>query len=225
MKTKSLGAGKHLDGAGLYLVKSRKETGKWILRLPPNGNKRRREMGLGRWPSVSIAEARDQAEDARRAWRNGVDPIAERQKLKQSHSSATVAEMIEGCFAAHKADLKNEGLAGKWMGPLKVHVLPKLGNVAIEEIDQHRLKELFEPIWHTKPVVAKKALSRMNLTLNHAAALGLDVDLQAVPKTKALLGKQRHVEKHFPSLPYIEVPAFYRLILNVLTKSSVWKTA
>lgn len=71
MKVKNLGPGKHFDGQGLMLVKQRKETGKWILRLVING--KRREMGLGRWPDVSIAEARDLAIDARRSVRDGHD--------------------------------------------------------------------------------------------------------------------------------------------------------
>ena len=64
VRAKNLEAGKHADGQGLWLFKSRKEAGKWILRLVISG--KRREMGLGRWPDVSIGEARRRAEDARR---------------------------------------------------------------------------------------------------------------------------------------------------------------
>ncbi|MEX1036920.1 MAG: hypothetical protein WDZ54_13290 [Sneathiella sp.] len=46
----------------------------------------------------------------------------------------------------------------------------------------HILKKQLEPIWHGKPVAARKAMNCMNLTLKHVAALGLDVDLQAVMK-------------------------------------------
>ena len=58
MKAKNLGPSKHFDGQGLMLVKQRKDAGKWILRLVIDG--KRREMGLGRWPDVSVAEAREQ---------------------------------------------------------------------------------------------------------------------------------------------------------------------
>ena len=54
LKVKNLGSGKHFDGQGLMLVKSRKETGKWMLRLNVAG--KRREMGLGRWPDVPLSE-------------------------------------------------------------------------------------------------------------------------------------------------------------------------
>lgn len=96
------------------------------------------------------------------------------------------------------------------MSPLSVHVIPKIGSMAVEDVDQHELKRLLGPIWHTKPDTARKAMNRMSLTLKHAAALGLDVDLQAVMKAQALLGKRRHTTKHIPSLSYQEAPAFYQ---------------
>ncbi|MEO0344468.1 MAG: hypothetical protein AAF198_13625 [Pseudomonadota bacterium] len=100
------------------------------------------------------------------------------------------------------------------MSPLSVHVLPKIGKTALEDIDQYILKNLLDPIWHNKPSVSEKALSRINLVLQHGAALGLDVDIQATQKARALLGKQRHQVKHIPSLPYAEAPAFYRFIAS-----------
>jgi len=73
LKAKSLPASKCADGMGLWLPQSRKDAGKWILRLVVNG--RRREMGLGRWPEASIAEARQHTANARKRLREGVDPI------------------------------------------------------------------------------------------------------------------------------------------------------
>ncbi|MEM7601318.1 MAG: site-specific integrase [Verrucomicrobiota bacterium] len=96
------------------------------------------------------------------------------------------------------------------MPPLAVHILPKIGEVPVEDIDQHVLKRTLEPIWHKKADTARKALNRLNLTLKHAAALGLDVDLQATMKARALLGKQRHQATHVPSIPYQDAPAFYQ---------------
>lgn len=212
MKVKSLGPGKHFDGQGLMLVKSRKELGKWMLRLMVDG--KRREMGLGRWPDVSIAEARERAAEARKQLRDGVDPIQARQAEQRRHKRLTVAEAIDQCYKARQAELKNDGQAGRWLSPLSVHVIPKIGNMAIEDVDQHVLKQTLEPIWHEKADTARKAMNRMNLTLKHAAALGLDVDLQAVMKTQALLGKRRHEVKHIPSLPYQNAPTFYRWLCD-----------
>ncbi|MES9965624.1 MAG: integrase arm-type DNA-binding domain-containing protein [Candidatus Sedimenticola sp. 20ELBAFRAG] len=209
-KAKSLPAGKHADGQGLWLVKSRKEAGKWTLRLVINGC--RREMGLGRWPDVSIAEARQHAATARQQLREGLDPIAERSKLKYRPKRLTVKEAIESCYKARQAELKGDGKAGRWMSPLSTHIIPKIGSQAIEDLDQHMLKAVLEPIWHEKPDSARKAVNRINLTLKHAAAMGLDVDMQATMKVRALLGKSRHQVQHIPSFPYQETPAFYQML-------------
>lgn len=167
-------------------------------------------MGLGRWPDVSIAEAREHAAEARRTLRDGLDPIAEREKAKHKPRRLTVKEAIEGCFEARKAELKDDGAAGRWMSPLKTHIIPKIGKLPIEDVDQHALKRVLDPIWHEKTEAAAKALQRMNLTLKHAAALGLDVDLQATMKARALLGKQRHRVTHIPSMRYQDTPELYQ---------------
>ena len=212
MQANALGKGKYADGQGLWLVKSRKDAGKWMLRLVVA--RKRREMGLGRWPDVSIAEARERASEARRMLRDGLDPILERQKAKLRSDRLLVSQAVQGCFEARQAQLKGDGKAGRWLSPLNIHVLPKIGKLPIEDLDQHAIKKALEPIWHTKADTARKAMNRLNLTLQHAAALGLDVDLQATMKARALLGKQRHKAKHIPSLPYQEAPAFYAWIAS-----------
>lgn len=211
--------GKYADGKGLWLVKSSKNAGKWMLRLVVSG--RRREMGLGPWPDVSIAEARERSSMARRRLRDGVDPVKERQQTRKRVHRMTVAEAIQSCFTARQAELKNDGMAGRWLSPLNVHVLPKIGKSAIEDIDQHEIKRVLGPIWHTKSDTARKAMNRLNLTLKHAAALGLDVDLQATMKAQALLGKRRHVSQHIPSLSYNEAPEFYKWLCAKSSLTSV----
>ena len=210
MKAKSLGPGKFSDGQGLWLIKRNRVHGKWILRFVIRG--RRREMGLGRWPDVSIAEARERAYDARRSVRDGIDPIEERRKVRLAPKQQTVAEVIAECFEAKKTELKGERNANQWLSPLRVHVVPKIGSLAVETVDQHIAKSVLEPLWMTQPAVAKKVMSRLNIALHYGAALGLDVDLQATAKAKALLGKQKHVPVHIPALPYQEVPSFYRML-------------
>lgn len=219
LTAKSLPHGKHADGKGLWLVKREKAHGKWILRLVLH--RARREMGLGSWPEVSLAEARRMAEDARELLRARKDPIIERWKAKKAGKPLTVKQAVEGCFEARKAELKGDGEPGQWMGPMKNHVIPKIGNYPIEEIDQHVVRDLLKPIWNAKPESAAKALFRLNLTLKHAAALGLNVDIQATVKARALLGKQRRETEHIPSLPYADAPKFYAHLQTLETVSSL----
>jgi integrase len=210
MKARSLNAGKFADGQGLWLIKRSKQAGKWIVRLTVEG--RRREMGLGSWPDVSIAEARAKAVEARKLVRDGKDPVQNRRAAKNRSKRLTIKEAVQGCFEARQAQLKGDGKAGRWLSPLKTHIIPKIGDLPIEELDQHVLKRVLEPIWHDRADAGKKAFHRLNLTLKHAAALGLEVDLHAPLKARALLGKQRFVGGHIPSMPYADAPAYYRAL-------------
>ena len=79
--------------------------------------------------------------------------------------------------------------------------------VPVEDLDQRDIRDALAPIWHSKADTARKASNRLNIVLQHAAALGLEVDLQAVAKAKALLGKTRHEPKNIPAMPWAEVPA------------------
>jgi integrase len=201
--------GKYSDGAGLWLHKRSDGGGQWFLRFTIY--RRRREMGLGSTSDVSLKEARQAAETWRAIVREGKDPIKERERHRREAARIdnTLRVVAEDAFEARKAELKNDGKAGRWFSPLELHVLPKLGTVPVEDIDQHDIRNVLRPLWHTKAETARKALGRLGLVLRHAAALGLDVDLQATDKAQALLGKTRHVRQHIPSLAWQEVPEFY----------------
>lgn len=218
-KAVALNKGKYADGHGLWLCKSRKDAGRWFLRFTINN--RRREMGLGSWPDVSIAEARNRAYEARIAVRDGNDPIEDRRERQNAHSPVSLRMAIEQCFEARQAQLKGDGEAGRWMSPLKTHVIPQAGHIPIERVDQHEIVRILKPIWHTKPSAAEKALNRLSLSIQHAAALGLDVDMQAAKKARALLGKQRHKVEHIPALPYNEMPEFYSWLKTKETRTAL----
>lgn len=79
----------------------------------------------------------------------------------------------------------------------------------VADIDQINIRDTLASIWHDKADTSRQAMNRLAVCMRHGAALGLEVDLMAVDKAKALLGKQRHVAKHVPALPWQEVPDFY----------------
>ncbi|MCP9483848.1 Arm DNA-binding domain-containing protein, partial [Shimia sp. CNT1-13L.2] len=153
----ALDAGKYCDGAGLWLAKSDAKNGKWFLRVTVHG--KRREMGLGRWPDVSLSEARTRAEAARLELRNGLDPIRERQKrrLEAQRNLHLFRDVAKDAFQARQAELKGDGKAGRWFSPLELHVLPRLGHIPVAEINQLDIRDCLSPIWHSKGETAKKA--------------------------------------------------------------------
>lgn len=206
---KSAPVGKHCDGAGLWLVKREDGGAQWVLRVTVHG--RRREMGLGGFPALSLADARKQADRWRKLAASGRDPVKEREAERRAarREDISLAILTADAFEARKAELKGDGTAGRWLSPLNIHVLPKLGRVPVTDLDQRDIRDTLAPIWHTKADTARKALNRLSIVLRHAAALGLDVDLQATDKAKALLGKSRHVPKNIPAMSWADVPGFY----------------
>lgn len=206
---KSPPAGKHCDGAGLWLVVREDGGAQWVLRVTVHG--RRREMGLGGFPALGLADARKVSEHWRKFAAAGRDPIKEREAEERAarREDITLSILTADAFESRKAELKGDGTAGRWLSPLTLHVLPKLGKVPVTDLDQRDIRDCLAPIWHDKADTARKAMNRLSIVLKHAAALGLDVDLQATEKAKALLGKSRHVSKNIPAMAWGEVPAFY----------------
>lgn len=207
---KSAEPGKLSDGGGLWFAKSKDGNAKWFLRVVVHG--RRREMGLGAYPAVSLKEARLEADKWRAVARQGQDPIKVREKQARDaeRNMHLLKDIALDAFESRKAELKGDGTAGRWFSPLERHVLPKLGKMPVSEIDQRDIRDTLAPIWHEKAETARKAMNRLGICLRHAAALGLDVDLQATEKAKALLGQQRHKSVNTPALHWQDVPAFYQ---------------
>lgn len=215
---KSAPVGKHADGGGLWLVKRTDGGAQWVLRVTVHG--RRREMGLGAYPDVSLKEAREAADAARAIVRKRLDPIKERERARRAaaRNIHMLGDIALDAFESRKAELKGDGKAGRWYSPLELHVLPKLGKVPVADIDQKDIRDTLAPIWHSKAVTARKAMNRLSIVMRHAAALGLDVDLQATDKAVALLGKQRHTAKNVPAMNWRDVPAFYQSLGGSVTE-------
>ena len=206
---KTAPVGKYCDGAGLWLVKRDDGGAQWVLRVTVHG--RRREMGLGGFPALGLADARKVAERWRNVASAGRDPVKEREAEERAarREDISLAVMTADAFESRKAELKGDGTAGRWLSPLTLHVLPKLGRVPVTDLDQRDIRDTLAPLWHLKADTARKAMNRLSIVMKYAAALGLDVDLQATEKAKALLGKSRHVPKNIPAMAWADVPGFY----------------
>ena len=144
---KRAGTGRHGDGGGLYLVVSDTGSRKWVLRIQVNG--KRRDFGLGSATSVSLSDAREAAEDLRRAIRAGLDPKAERRRAKQS--MPTFREAAVMVHEEHRPSWKNAKHAKQWLSTLEAYVFPQLGDLPIDQIDAHESpaqEPPFKRIWN-----------------------------------------------------------------------------
>ncbi len=145
-KVKSVAPGKYSDGGGLWLHRRQDGGAQWFLRVSIHG--RRREMGLGPLHDVSLKQARLEAERWRAVARQGKDPIKERQRLvrEAERNLYLLRDIAADAFESRKADLKDDGKAGRWFTPLELHVLPKLGGVPVSQIDQQDIRDTLRPI-------------------------------------------------------------------------------
>lgn len=219
--------GKYSDGAGLYLlIKGRDEQahakGSWIFRYTFRGQ--RYEMGLGSVQSLSLARARNECDrwrDLINDRRDPVNPIEEKRRLEkeavQGRSAPTLAEVAPLAFDAIRGSLKDNGKAGRWFSPLRLYILPELGALKIEDIHQRDIERALRPIWRTKTPTATKALHRLGSVMKHGAAMGLDVNQNAVLNAKQLLGHSDHKVHHHPSLPWQEIPRLYQSLNPEIT--------
>jgi integrase len=213
------GEGSLGDGAGLWLIKRSPTSIAWMFRYSINSQ--RSQMGLGSLYDVSLAEAREAADKWRGIVKTGGDPIRESEKQKKllTAQRTTLTMIALEAFEAKKAELRGDGKTGRWFATLDLHILSKLGSRDVESIDQNDIKHALDPIWHTKAATADKAIGRLGICMQHAAAKGLDVDLQIVAKARALLGKQRHKPQNHKHIIWQEMPKFYETLSETnLTK-------
>ena len=148
----------------------------WLLRATIAG--RRRDMGLGPYPEVTLAKAHAKAREARELIRQGVDPI-QRQQAAQSAMRAAVVEALtfkdcaEKYIKAHRAGWKNAKHAQQWENTLAQHAYPVLGAVLVRDVKLPQVLAVLEPIWTTTNETAVRLRGRIELVLDWATARGL----------------------------------------------------
>ena len=121
--------GRYADGGGLHLYISKAGRKSWVHRITID--RRRRDIGLGAFPSVGLAQAREKAADNRTAVAEGRDPLAE----KHSPALPTFREAARAVHAANKPRWRNDKHSASWLQTLERHAIPSLGNTPLDRID------------------------------------------------------------------------------------------
>ncbi len=129
-KVKTASPGKYEDGGGLRLVVSKKEAKRWVLRFTIDG--KRREMGLGSFPDVGLAEARDKATQFRKQAAKGADPIEAR--LAEPKKTPTFTTCAARYIRAQRRGWKNAKHARQWISTLKTYARPVIGSKQVDAI-------------------------------------------------------------------------------------------
>lgn len=210
--------GLHAVGGAPGLLLQVKDSGarSWIVRVMVGG--RRRMIGLGSFPDVSLSEARQTAGDVRKQIRNGVDPVAERQAardaLRASQASAvTFDEAARQCHAARSQEFRNNKHAAQWKASLDQYASPIIGNLPVSEVGIEHIVKILEPLWTTKTETAVRLRGRIEAVLAWATVRGYrsgDNPARWKGHLDAVLPQPSKIAKveHFKAVPVDEIGAF-----------------
>lgn len=188
----------------------------WVLRTRIAG--KTRDIGLGGFPAVTLAQARESARAMRVKVTQGIDPIQERRERQISLRAArgkliTFSEAMDRFLEDRGAEWRNSKHKQQWENTLTTYAVPTLGALHVKDIGLAHILNVLRPIWKTKTETASRLRGRIENILDWAKVHGyretenparwkgnLDKVLSAPTKTK--------VVKHHPALPYADIGSF-----------------
>jgi integrase len=194
--------GVYRDGLGLLLRVEPSGAKRWVLRTTVNG--KRRDLGLGSARDLTLAEARDKAFEMRKAARAGRDPTAGRK------GAITFEEAAKQVHLERAKGFSNGKHKQQWMNSLNSYAVPIIGNKGVSEIEPSDVLKVVAPIWLTKSETARRVRQRIGVVLDWATTEGYrppNLVNAAHPVTRAL-PKQPRRRRHYPAVPWRDVPAF-----------------
>lgn len=209
--------GRHGDGNGLYLYVRPDGRKSWVLRY--RLGTKQKDMGLGSYPAVSLAQARFAVVEARERLRSGVDPMAARKAEKLAaaqradEASKRTFEAIAGSYIErHEATWRNAKHRQQWANTLTTYAYPKIGQVHVADVTRAQVLDVLEAVWERAPETASRLRGRIETILDYAASKGWRTsenparwrDLRhELPDPKKLKPQRNQA-----ALPWAQVPAF-----------------
>ena len=186
----------------------------WIFRTTIDG--KRRKMGLGSYPTVSLAQARERARDASDAIWHGKDPIAERKSELQAAKARnfTFADAVDQYLSVKLSEFKNDKHKKQWRSTLETYACPAIGDSQLSTIDVHDIRRVLEPIWQTKTETAARLRGRIEKVLAWAKVAGYregENPARWRGNLDALLPKPTKVAErnHWPALSLSDAPQWF----------------
>ena len=204
-KVETAKPGRHSDGRGLILLVKPSGARSWVLRYQIDG--RRRDMGLGSWPEVTLSVARERAIDARRSIVAGNDPLNERAKIKKLLFRDAAAALI----ASKRSGWRNAKHAAQWTATLERYVYATLGDCDVRAITTENVIAVLSSIWTEKPETASRVRQRIEAVLDYASAVGARQDANPARwrgHLDHLLARPSKIRSvvHHPALDWRKIP-------------------
>ena len=195
---------RHGDGNGLMLSITPGGSKHWVQRITIRG--RRRALGLGSYPAVSLADARQVALKNRTVARAGGDPL--RGDVPTFRTAAE--DVIDLRSAAWKPGSKS---AAQWRASLETYAFPVIGDMRVDKISSADVLAVVRPVWNKKRETAQRVRQRISTILLWCVAQGHRTgDPAGKAILQALPAGTGRVRQHYRALPYQDVPAALRRI-------------
>ncbi|WP_416356316.1 tyrosine-type recombinase/integrase [Aureimonas phyllosphaerae] len=218
-KSNALKAGRHSDGGGLYLNVSASGSKSWLFMWVVVG--KRREMGLGAYPTIGLAKARKLASECRDAVAEGRDPIAERKA--EAPSEPTFGECADDLISSMRGSWRNAKHREQWVMTLsrkrdedgalvRDGYCLKLIDRKVTAIGTDDVLAALKPIWVTKAETASRLRGRIERVLDYAKAKGWRTGENPAMwrghLANILPARQKLQRGHHAAMPYDQVPSF-----------------
>ena len=207
--------GRHGDGGGLYLHVKPSGAKSWCQRITVRG--RRRDLGLGGFPRVSLAEARSLAKHNRDTVVDGGDPLAERRRAKAPTFRVAAAQVHD----LRRPGWRSTRHAAEWWAALERHAFPRLGDITLDAVSRFDVLEVLTPIWTRKPETARRVRQSVRAVMQWAVAHGYAERNPAGELIDGALPAMPKVNEHLRTLPYPDIP----LALTAIAASRASLTA
>ncbi len=214
--SKAKGPGVLHDGGGLYLRVSGTGAKSWVFRFQIGG--KRRDMGLGSYPDISLAEARGLAAEHRKQRHGGIDPLQAKTAQRQAELLAAARDRTFRQCAIEFIDKNRSGWRSakhrqQWERSLGAYAYPVLGDLPVSAIDMGLVVQALDPIWSDKPETASRVRGRIEAVLDAAIVHGY----REGPNPAQWRGNLAHILPssgkvrrimHHAALPFDDMPAF-----------------
>ena len=201
VEVRSAGPGRHSDGEGLHLFVRPNGARSWVQRIVVQG--RRRDMGLGGYPLVSLAKAREAALVNRSVARAGgvpksLCPSAQRVAVP------TVREVTADVIASRRPTWRNASTEKTWHRLFNRYVFPRIGDMPVNEVTLRDMEDIVLPLWKGRGSEGAVLRQYLDIVMRRAMTHAYRSDNPAA-LVKEIAPKTRVERQHRPSLPHPKV--------------------
>ena len=216
--------GNHYDGDGLKLRVDKNINKNWIVRYQLFGTIR--EMGLGKYPFVTLKDARRKLFEVKKMIYDGIDPLEIKElQLEKKKKIITFQKISDEFIKDFQVEWSNKKHIQQWTNTLNTYASPIIGKLTIDKVNNTHVCKILKPIWITKHETASRVRQRLERIFSYCIAskhmkgpnpAAYKDNLQhLLPNVSKIISVEHH-----RSLNYQDVPNLISQLNNLKTTSS-----